>query len=154
MQTSFSRVQFTWCCRCEMCKCCMLCCSQRRNVYTLREAEHVQAHTVEITLRTTRAPQQGAALKMIVQLTLSKARVSCSQERLNSVRTGAVVKSPTLSVAGFRTCTSATSCHFNQQRAVVSPPLRDPTKPLCGPVLPTMRTLQACNQALRYHAWS
>ena len=49
MQTSFSRLQFTWCCRCEMCKCCVLYCSQRRNVYTLREAEHVQAHTVEIT---------------------------------------------------------------------------------------------------------
>ena len=33
-----------------MCKCCVLYCSQRRNVYTLREAEHVQARTVEITL--------------------------------------------------------------------------------------------------------
>ena len=48
MQTSFSRVQFTWCCRCEMC--CVRRCSQRRNVYTLREAEHVHAHTVELTI--------------------------------------------------------------------------------------------------------
>ena len=38
------------CCRYEMCKCCVMCCSHRRNVYTLREAEHVQANTVEITL--------------------------------------------------------------------------------------------------------
>ena len=44
MQTSFSRVQFTWRCRCEMC------CSQRRYVYTLREAEHVHTDTVETTI--------------------------------------------------------------------------------------------------------
>ena len=31
-------------------QCCVVCCSQRRNVYTLREAEHFQAHTVEVTL--------------------------------------------------------------------------------------------------------
>ena len=36
-------------CRCERCKCCVVCCSQRRNVYTLREAEHVHAHTVGTT---------------------------------------------------------------------------------------------------------
>ena len=52
---SFSRVQFTWYCCCEMCKCCEMCCSKRQNEDTMREAEHVQAHTVEITL----APQQG-----------------------------------------------------------------------------------------------
>ena len=41
---SFSRLQFTWY------RCCEMCCSKRQNEDTMREAEHVQAHTVEITL--------------------------------------------------------------------------------------------------------
>ena len=41
--------QFTWCCRFEMCRCCVLRCSQPQNEDTMREAEHVQAHTVETT---------------------------------------------------------------------------------------------------------
>ena len=134
---SLSRVQFTWCCRCEMCKCCVLYCSQRRNVDTMREAEYVQAHIVEITttrkvvktiaqqtlstfFRSHRRTSTGNELLLVrshiacvSKKTLSKARVSCShQERLNSVRTGAVVTSSTSATtrkSDFQTCTSATS---------------------------------------------
>ena len=81
-------------------------------------------------------------------VTFSNARVSCShQERLNLVRSGAVMTSSTslsTRISDFRTCT----------RAVVAQRLRDPTKPLCGPVLPAMQTPHVCNQGLRYHAWS
>ena len=72
----------------------------------LREANFKR--TVHDTSTTT-----GTTQKMIVWLVLSKARGSCShQERLNSVRTGAVMTSPTsLSTrkSGFQTTTSATS---------------------------------------------
>ena len=95
-----------------MCKCCEMCCSKRQNEDTMREAEHVAAHTVEATLAPVEHHNKEGCRDDCTVNALQE-MVSCShQERLNSVRTGAVVTSPTslsTRMSGFRTCTSATS---------------------------------------------
>ena len=89
--------------------------------------------------------------------TLSKQRSynssdTTSQEQLNLVKSGAVMTSSTSATTRksfFRNCTSATSATHFKQRAVVTQRLRNPTKPLCGPMLPAMHTPQVCNHARR-----
>ena len=135
-----------------MCKCCVLYCSQRRNVYTLREAEHVHAHTVETTL---------------AQLEHHNKK-GCQGNRTQENGEGVVLTPRTPQLGEVWCCDDISDYskvsysnlyilnvyHFHWQRAVVTQRLRDPTKPLCGPVLPAMQTPQACNQAFCYHAWS